>query len=59
MKKQMLAGSGIREKIEVMEKRAKDFRRKAEERLMGDDPQKAMEENSFLFFPAEESEEFE
>lgn len=57
--KQMLAKNGIREKIEGMEKRAKEFRRKAEDCLMGDDPQKAMEENSFLFFPTEESEEFE
>ena len=57
--KQILARSGIREKIEGMEKRAKEFRKNAEECLMGNDPLKAMEENSFLFFPTEESEEFE
>ncbi|MFC1495296.1 hypothetical protein ACFL6W_08450 [Thermodesulfobacteriota bacterium] len=57
--KQMLIRGGIRGKIEKMEKRAKDFRRKAKEYLLGDDPQKAMEENMFLFFPTEESEEFE
>ena len=57
--KQIMVRSGIREKIEGMEKRAKEFRINAEECLMGDDPQKAMEENSFLFFPTEESEEFE
>jgi hypothetical protein len=57
--KQMLAQGGIREKLEGMEKRAKEFRSRAEECLMGDDPQKAMEENTFLFFSTEESEEFE
>lgn len=57
--KQMLIQSGIRKKIEAMERRAKDFRRMAEEYLLGDDPQKAMEENIFLFYPTEESEEFE
>lgn len=57
--KQMLIQKGIGKKIETMERRARDFRRTAEEHLLGDDPHKAMEENSFLFYPTEESEEFE
>ncbi len=57
--KQMLIQRGIGEKINAMEKSAKKFRRTAEKYLLGDDPQKAMEENIFLFYPTEESEEFE
>jgi len=57
--KQMLMKNGIREKIRALEKKAKDFRRVAEEHLLGNDPQKAMEDNTFLFYPTEESEEFE
>lgn len=57
--KQMLRDNGIDEKINAMEQRAKEFRVKAEMHLLGDNPQKALEDNEYLFFPTEESEEFE
>jgi len=57
--KQMLMDEGIGDKINTMEERALQFRKKAEERLLGRDPEKALQDNEFLFYPTEESEEFE
>ena len=50
---------GIGDKIQAMEENALQFRRKAEERLLGNDPEKALQDNEYLFYPTEESEEFE
>ena len=57
--KQMLMEEGISNKILEMEENALQFRRKAEERLLGKDPEKALQDNEYLFYPTEESEEFE
>lgn len=57
--KQMLMDEGIGDKINAMEESALRFRRKAEERLLGSDPERALQDNEFLFYPTEESEEFE
>ena len=57
--KQMLMEEGINDKILVMEEKALQFRRKAEEHLLGGDPEKALQDNEYLFYPTEESEEFE
>ena len=57
--KQMLKEEGIGDRILAMEERALLFRKKAEEHLLGDDPQKALQDDTCLFYPTEESEEFE
>jgi len=57
--KAMLKERGIMEKISAMETRARDFRKKAEEYLVREDPLKIKEESLYLFYPTEESEEFE
>jgi hypothetical protein len=57
--KHMLMDAGIGEKIIAMEEKALQFRKKAEEHLLGADPEKALQDNEFLFYPTEESEEFE
>ncbi len=57
--KQMLKDEGIGDKINAMEENALRFRKRAEERLLGGDPEKALQDNEFLFYPTEESEEFE
>lgn len=57
--KQMLMEKGIGEKIVAMEKRALQFRKKAEEHLLGEAPEKVLQDNEYLFYPTEESEEFE
>lgn len=57
--KRMLKDEGIGDKIHAMEKKALQFRKRAEERLLGDDPQKALQDDAHLFYPTEESEEFE
>ena len=57
--KAMLKERGIMEKISVMETRARGFRKKAEEYLVREDPLKIKEESLYLFYPTEESEEFE
>ena len=43
----------------AMEEKALQFRRRAEERLLGNDPEKALQDDAYLFYPVEESEEFE
>ena len=57
--KAMLKNHGVTEKILKMEERAKAFRKKAEEYLIHEDPAKIEEESLHLFYPTEESEEFE
>jgi len=42
-----------------MEDRAAIFRRDAEEYLLKEDPEKIRNEGLYLFYPTEESEEFE
>ncbi|MBN1906081.1 MAG: hypothetical protein JW927_13395 [Deltaproteobacteria bacterium] len=57
--KQLLIEKGIGEKIREMEKKALEFRQRAEEKLLGDNPEQALHDDEFLFYPVEESEEFE
>lgn len=56
--KQMLVEEGINNKILSMEEKALQFREKAEERLLGDNPEQALQDDEYLFYPVEESEEF-
>jgi len=57
--KTMLRENGVTEKMTAMEARARAFRKKAEEYLFCETPGKINEESLNLFYPAEESEEFE
>ncbi len=57
--KQMLKEEGISEKIREMEEKALEFRKRAEEKLLGDNPEQALHDDEYLFYPVEESEEFE
>ena len=57
--KAMLREQGITEKLIGMEDRAAIFRRDAEEYLLREDPEKIRNEGLYLFYPTEESEEFE
>jgi hypothetical protein len=57
--KQMLIEEGIGDKIREMENKALGFRQRAEEKLLGDNPEQALHDDEFLFYPVEESEEFE
>lgn len=57
--KNMLKDEGIGDKVRAMEEKAHQFRKKAEERLLGDKPEKALQDDEYLFYPTEESEEFE
>ena len=57
--KAMLLQTGVADKINDLEKRAKIFRRDAEEYLLREAPEKIRDETLFLFHPSEESEEFE
>ena len=57
--KAMLRERGITEKLVRMEDRAMIFRRDAEEYLLREDPEKIKNEGLYLFYPTEESEEFE
>jgi hypothetical protein len=57
--KAMLREQGITEKLIGMEDRAAIFRRDAEEYLLKEDPEKIRNEGLYLFYPTEESEEFE
>ena len=50
---------GITEKLIEMEDRAMIFRKDAEEYLLREDPEKIKNEGLYLFYPTEESEEFE
>ncbi|MDM7917704.1 MAG: hypothetical protein QUS12_00880 [Methanosarcina sp.] len=57
--KQMLLEEGINKKIREMEAMALKFRKKAEEKLLGDNPEQALHDDEYLFYPVEKSEEFE
>ena len=57
--KTMLRESGVTQKIDAMERLAKAFRDKAEDYLIRENPEKIREESLNLFYPVEESEEFE
>jgi hypothetical protein len=57
--KTMLRKHGVYEKIAKMEDQAKRFRKKAEEYLSHEDPNKIQPESLNLFYPTEETEEFE
>ncbi|MBW1671679.1 MAG: hypothetical protein JRJ43_06390 [Deltaproteobacteria bacterium] len=57
--KNMLSESGVTEKLGHLEKQARVFRQEAEERLLGENPEKIREDGLYLFYPTEESEEFE
>lgn len=57
--KKMLRDHGVIEKIKNLEQLAKVYRQDAEEYLLYEDPKKIKEERSCLFYPTEESEEFE
>jgi hypothetical protein len=57
--KAMLREQGITDKLIAMEDRATIFRRAAEEFLLREDPEKIKNEGLYLFYPTEESEEFE
>ena len=57
--KSMLQEQGIPEKLVRMEDQAAIFRRDAEATLLREDPEKIKNEGLYLFYPTEESEEFE
>ena len=57
--KNMLSEYGVTEKLGHLEKQAWVFRQEAEERLLGENPEKTREDGLHLFYPTEESEEFE
>ena len=57
--KTLLRERGISRKLDAMEKSAQVFRREAEEYLLSEDPQEINNDGSYLFYPVEESEEFE
>jgi hypothetical protein len=57
--KAMLRKHGVTEKLKELEKKAKVFRQDAEQYLLYEDPEKIKAESTCLFYPTEESEEFE
>jgi hypothetical protein len=57
--KTMLKEHGVIRKLVAMERVAKDFRKEAEEYLLLEEPHTIKEERLYLFYPTEESEEFE
>jgi len=57
--KTLLKEHGIIQKLDNMENKAKNFRKQAEEFLLGETPEKIREESLYLFYPSEELEEFE
>jgi hypothetical protein len=59
MLKSMLRDHGVIQKLENLEKKARVFRKEAEDYLLREDPRKIREESLNLFYPSEESEEFE
>jgi len=59
MLKSMLRDHGVIQKLEKLEKKARVFRKEAEDYLLREDPHKIREESFNLFYPTEETEEFE
>lgn len=57
--KTMLKEHGIMDKLAAMERNARVFREKAEQILLTQEPKKIKDEGLNLFYPSEESEEFE
>ncbi len=57
--KAMLRAHGVDEKLERLERRARQFRREAEENLLRAKAGRITDESGSLFYPSEESEEFE
>jgi hypothetical protein len=57
--KGMLMESGVVEKLDALERQAMAFRNEAEEYLLREDPEVLRQESLHLFYPTEESEEFE
>jgi hypothetical protein len=57
--KSLLREHGVIDRLRVMEREAQRFRMKAEEYLLSGDSEKITESGTYLFYPAEESEEFE
>ena len=57
--KTLLRQRGVVQKIQAMEEAAKAFRREAVHYLLSKDPGHIKEERLYLFYPTEESEEFE
>ncbi len=57
--KVLLRESGVAEQIDIMEKKAGFFRKETEHYLLREEPKKILEKSLFLFYPADESEEFE
>jgi len=57
--KTMLRDHGVTQKLKELESKARIFRKEAEDYLLTEDPQKIREESLNLFYPTEESEEFE
>jgi hypothetical protein len=55
----MLVDEGVSQRIKEMEETALVFRNRAEEKLLGDNPEQALHDDEYLFYPVEESEEFE
>jgi hypothetical protein len=57
--KRLLKETGVSEKLAAMEKHALGFRSRAEQYLLYEDVKKVRDNEAYLFYPAEESEEFE
>ena len=57
--KALLREHGVSQRLAELERKARDFRRNAESQLLRGDIDEIKEENLYLFYPAEESEEFE
>lgn len=57
--KTMLKEHGVSERLGELEQKAHVFRKNAEEYLLNTEPEKARQESLYLFYPHEESEEFE
>jgi hypothetical protein len=57
--KRMLKETGVSQKLAAMEKQALIFRNKAEQYLLYEDLRRVRGNEAYLFYPAEESEEFE
>lgn len=57
--KKMLMEQGVIDKLNVLERMAKAFRKRAEDYLLSEDLHKIKEESLYLFYPTEEFEEFE
>jgi hypothetical protein len=57
--KSLLREHGVMDRLRAMEREAQLFRAKAEEYLLREDPEKIKGSGMYLFYPTEESEEFD